>query len=119
MGSPKTPQEKKQLSYNKDRRNVYGERGANSRFAIRKSKRLIEQRGRHEQNQLLRSVIGAADEEQVIAVENAVLSSPAARKRFYKMPDASLGEVVDSQLEYREFKGMGVKKKRIKRGANA
>ncbi len=114
MSEPKSPQDKKRLSYAKDRRNVYGERGANSRFAIRKSKDLIERSGRHEQNQLLRSVVGVVDEAQAVATENAILSSKAAKKRFYKMPDAPLGAVVESKLEYRKFKGMGAKKVRSK-----
>ncbi|HEX4871378.1 MAG TPA: hypothetical protein VFV27_03610 [Nevskiaceae bacterium] len=111
MTSPKTPQEKKRLSYAKDPRNVYGERGANSRFAIRRSKDLIERRSRHKQNQLLRSVVGATDESQLVSAENAVLCSPAAKERFYKMADAPLGEVVNGKLAYRKLKGMGTKKK--------
>ena len=34
MARKKTPQQKKRESYEKDRRNVYGERGAKSRYAI-------------------------------------------------------------------------------------
>jgi hypothetical protein len=38
----KTPQEKKKLSYMKDRRNTYGENGKSSRKSIRLSKALNE-----------------------------------------------------------------------------
>ncbi|AXQ28351.1 hypothetical protein D0B54_06500 [Solimonas sp. K1W22B-7] len=110
MSSPDTPQEKKRLSYLKDRRNVYGERGANSRHAIRRSKDLLERSRRHGQNQMLHGVLGAGDEAQVVSVENAVRSSPLAKMKFHKMRDEALGKVVPEKLAYRERKGMGRKK---------
>ena len=105
-----TPQEKKRLSYLKDRRNVYGERGANSRYAIRDSKDIIERQRRHAQNQPLKSLVDANDGEHIVSVENAMLSSPLNRKKFHKCPDAPLGQVISRKLAYREFKGMGRKK---------
>lgn len=106
----RTPQEKKRLSYLKDRRNVYGERGANSRYAIRDSKDIIKRQRRHAQNQALKDVGNSSDVEHAISIENAVLSSPLNKKRFHKCPDAPLGQVIARKLAYRELKGMGCKK---------
>lgn len=113
----RSPQEKKALSYAKDRRNVYGERGSHSRHAIRDSKDQIERSRRHSENQILHAAIEAQDEEKLIAVENSLKSNPAIKKRFHKMPDAPLGEVIENKLAYRVRQGMGVKKNTKQRRA--
>lgn len=114
MGTSKTPQEKKQLSYAKDRRNAYGEKGAGSRHAIRRNKDKIERAARHERKQLLHDVIGTADEAEITAIENAVRSSPKGRKKFRKFPDVPLGEMIASKQKRREAEGMGRRKPRKK-----
>lgn len=112
MSSRRTPQEKKKHSLTKDRRNVYGEKGAGSRYAIRRNKDKIERAARHEQKQLLHDVIGTTDEAKIAAIENAVKSSPKGKKKFRKYPDAPLGEVVVAKHKRREAEGMGRKKPR-------
>jgi hypothetical protein len=110
MTSRRTPQQKKQLSYDKDRRNTYGERGAHSRHAIRENKDNTERSRRHNENQTLQAVVAAVDDEQLMAIENAVKSSPARKKRFRKVPDTPLREVIPNKLAYRIRQGMGAKK---------
>lgn len=102
-----TPQEKKKLSYKKDRRNTCGERGAHSRHAIRDSKNIIERKRRHAENQTLRAIITVKDdEEEIIAIENMAKSLPESKKKFQKVADAPLGEVIEDKLAYCELKGM-------------
>jgi hypothetical protein len=50
-----TPQDKKILSYQHDRRNSYGEAGARSRFAIRRRKQLVNKANRRAATQALHS----------------------------------------------------------------
>lgn len=113
MGTRKTPQEKKKLSYAKDRRNVYGEKGSGSRHAIRRNKDKIERAARHEQKQLLHDVIGTTDEAEIAAIENAVRLSPKGKKKFRKYPDAPLGEVIELKRK-RHAKQAGRNKKQPK-----
>jgi hypothetical protein len=104
------PQRKKQLSYAKDRRNTYGERGANSRFAIGESKAIVQRQRRHGQNGPLRALSRTADEGQLEVAELSARSSPVNKKRFNKSPDRPLGEVVAAKHARRSANGMGVKK---------
>jgi hypothetical protein len=102
-----TPQQKKKLSYQKDRRNTYGERGAHSRHAILDSKNIIERKRRHAENQTLRAIVTVKDdEEKIMAIENIAKSLPESKKKFHKVADTPLGEVIANKLAYREFKGM-------------
>lgn len=98
-----TPQQKKQLSYKKDRRNTYGERGAHSRYAIRRNKDNVEREQRHVQNQVLRTLLTVGnEEEQLIAIENKVRT--LRRRKFHKVPDTPLIEVISNKLVYRRYK---------------
>lgn len=103
MKKRRTPQDKKKLSYERDRRNTYGERGANSRFAIRASKDSIERSRRHSEKQTLRRSAIARTEDDLVSVEASVRSLPAAKKRFHKSPDSPLGAVVQRKLDRREL----------------
>ncbi|WP_123812288.1 hypothetical protein [Ottowia oryzae] len=101
-----TPQQKKALSYQKDRRNTYGERGANSRFSIRQNKVLTQQALRSVENQLLSSAINAtSDRSSLDLVENALRSAPQTKRRFFKSPDTPLGIVVNRKLQRRFLAG--------------
>lgn len=113
MGTRKTPQAKKKLSYAKDRRNVYGAKGSGSRHAIRRNKDKIERTARHERKQLMHDVIGTKDEAEITAIENAVLSSPKGKMKFRKFPDAPLGEVIGWKRKRRDDL-VGRKKQRKK-----
>ncbi len=48
-----SPQEKKQLSYEQDRRNVYGENDKSSRKAIPFRKRAVNKANRHADHQIM------------------------------------------------------------------
>ena len=87
-----TPQQKKQLSYAKDRRNTYGENNKSSRKNIPLSKALDIRSERHAQNSALAQAIAAKDVNQLDEVENSVRSTKP--RQWRKWPDKSLGEVL-------------------------
>ena len=90
MSDRRTPSEKKVKSYQKDRRNTYGEAGARSRFAIRRRKAEVNRSYRH-----------AVREELALAGRNDdLVENPAEtvkRKGWKKLPDEPLGAVVSRQ----------------------
>lgn len=100
MAERRQPPEKKILSYQKDRRNTYGESGARSRFAIRRRKAWVNRSYRH-----------AVREELALAVrsddpgENAV--DEVVRKAWRKRPDEALGAVI-GRKRTRRFRTGGV-----------
>ena len=88
-----TPQEKKRLSYAKDRRNAYGENSKSSRKSIPLSKALDIRSERHTQEALLAKAARVATEEEMDAVENSVRSTKP--RQWKKLPDQPLGEILD------------------------
>jgi hypothetical protein len=88
-----TPQDKKRLSYAKDRRNTYGENSKSSRKNIPLSKALDIRAQRHAQETLLAKAVLAPTKEALDAVENAVRT--AKPRQWKKHPDKPLGEVLD------------------------
>lgn len=106
-----TPRQKKLLSYAKDRRNVYGERGAQSRFAISDSKALVRRSKRRVVNNVLKAAQGETSEDRVSAVENRALGNAVLKRKFHKVPDSPLGEVVQSKHARRARMGMTKNKK--------
>jgi hypothetical protein len=97
-----SPQQKKKNSYAKDRRNAYGERGANSRFAIRENKINAERSRRKAENQVLQTVLPPRDEEVFADIDNRLKSQPARHKHFHKFADAPLGTVIARKLTRRQ-----------------
>jgi hypothetical protein len=85
----KTPQEKKRLSYLKDRRNTYGESDKGSRKTIRKNKRFDMRAERRRQDNRLRTSTTAQNVDQLTAAEMRVKS--ALPRRWRKNADAPLG----------------------------
>jgi hypothetical protein len=87
MKRRRTPQEKKALSLQLDRRNVVAESQWGARMAIAKRKQWVNQSHRKAVNQRLADLSGAqpADPE---AVESAVADAP--RHNWRKQPDVSL-----------------------------
>lgn len=71
----KTPQEKKSLSYQKDRRNTYGENSKASRKDIPLSKALAIRAERHSQDHMLLETLKANGDEQLALIENSVRSN--------------------------------------------
>jgi hypothetical protein len=90
-----TPQEKKKLSYERDRRNDYGENDKASRKAIPLHKRKVIRAYRKSTKQQLPKNEVALDSEAAEAVEQSVLR--VARKGWRKVPDMPLGEFIDRQ----------------------
>lgn len=86
----KTPQEKKRLSYAKDRRNVFGENSKASRKGIPLAKARANRADRHEQNRMLETVTNVASEDVFVGVEVRVRSSKL--RQWKKTPDKPLSE---------------------------
>lgn len=95
----KTPQEKKELSYAKDRRNSYGANDKASRKAIPMRKALVNKAFRHQVNGVLRKAETVQDPEQILEVGDEVRS--VGRSDWKKSPDTPLGKVVSEKLENR------------------
>ncbi|MER5935367.1 hypothetical protein [Streptomyces sp. NPDC002054] len=93
----RSPQEKKQLSYLKDRRNDYGENQKSSRKNIPRSRRARHhalRRGEQLALERLRAFGGAMDDSEVRFARRGT-------GRWRKSADTPLGEVVAYKLERR------------------
>ena len=88
----RTPQEKKRLSYARDRRNVYGEAPHAARKNIPLRKAVRNRANRHYASQQLTYEGVGFDEELADAIESRVRQK--APLEWEKWPDAPLGEVV-------------------------
>lgn len=95
----RTPQEKKALSLERDRRNSYGERGANSRFAIARHKAKDLRRIRRMENAPLSSRALTAVEDELAEVQLRTVSHPP--RSWKKSPDRSLEKSIEKKLGYR------------------
>ena len=88
---PRTPQEKKRLSYAKDRRNVFSENSKASRKAVPLRKKLRSRATRHLENTQLSAEARTLPSDQVVGKsKKAAATHPVWRK----MPDRPLGEVL-------------------------
>ncbi|GAA3814956.1 hypothetical protein GCM10022273_27030 [Cellulomonas soli] len=87
-----TPQEKKQLSLQKDRRNSYGENDKASRKAIPAAKARVNRANRRADTVALTESLGAPDEDVAAASEDAV--EGRRRKVWRKWPDEPLGKML-------------------------
>ncbi len=98
----RSPQEKKALSYARDRRNVYGENDKSSRKNIARNKRIRNRIDRRE-CQGLRAAVGPVRWELAEASELAVWESRSHSwyRGWRKRPDVPLGEVVEWKLQRR------------------
>jgi len=96
MRRKKTPQEKKQLSLQKDRRNSYGENDKASRKSIPLRKARVNRVNRHNESTALSGALGTPDDDLDEAVEQKLLGR--RRKIWRKWPDRPLGQ----QLAIRE-----------------
>ena len=95
----RTPQEKKRLSYLRDRRNTYGENDKSSRKAIHRRKQIVNQANRRIVRQGITAATSLPDQGDL---EEAVVEATSVRpKRWSKEPDEPLGEVLPRQLRRR------------------
>lgn len=97
-----TPQEKKRLSYERDRRNTYGEAPHAARKGIPLRRALRNRANRHYQNQQL-AHLGqqTPDQDQADALESLI--HHRAPNNWRKSPDEPLGEVIRRKLRAREL----------------
>ena len=92
MKPKRTPQQKKLLSYLKDRRNAYGENDKASRKAIKRRKTWVNQAYRRTINQVVKSAVVAADPGLESVGENI---KNIKRKSWKKYPDIPLGKYLE------------------------
>jgi hypothetical protein len=100
-----TPQEKKRLSYLKDRRNTYGENDKSSRKNIRRNKQIVNRANRRLRRQEIAAAAGLAAPE---AQENVEIMATGRRpKRWHKWADDPLGVVLLRKLNRSVEMGIG------------
>ena len=109
-----TPQEKKQLSYDHDRRNSYGENDKSSRKAIRLRKRIVARTYRRATGQQIPKNALAGSAEDLEAAEGRVLATK--RPGWRKWPDMPLREFVARQQNGRVLRHGRKKRSRASRG---
>lgn len=97
MTKQPTPQEKKKLSYKRDRRNCFGESPHAARKSIPLRKALRNRANRRQQEQRLHQLEGVPSLELADEVEAAM--QHRASKVWKKIPDAPLGERISRRLE--------------------
>lgn len=97
----KTPQQKKSLSYAKDRRNTFGENSKASRKGIPLAKARANRAERHAQDRLLSAAVVSNGDEQLTTVETDVKSTKP--RQWQKSPDTPLGEVLAKRAARRKI----------------
>ena len=97
----RTPQEKKELSYKRDRRNVYGEAPHAARKAIPLHKALRNRANRHVANQALDYQGPAPDDDLADEIESGLRHR--APQEWEKYPDAPLAEVIANKSRKRKI----------------
>jgi len=99
-----TPQEKKRLSYAKDRRNTYGENSKASRKGIPLSKAKSIRADRHAQDNLLGAATTADGPDEFADVELQVRT--VGPRQWKKSPDKPLGEVLARRRQRKMTRGL-------------
>jgi flagella basal body P-ring formation protein FlgA len=96
----KTPQQKKRLSYEHDRRNTYGENQKSSRKNIPLSKQRSHQDERRSVRQALIGAQGVTADDVVDEAQSQALRKSRLKrlKGFRKSPDETLGQVIKRRL---------------------
>jgi hypothetical protein len=96
----KSPQEKKRLTLELDRRNTYGENDKASRKNIPRSKALSHRSVRHAANQKVR-VVEQQTEAATELLESTVTKTRLQKGRWKKGADTPLGDVIKAQTKAR------------------
>jgi hypothetical protein len=105
----RSPQEKKALSYARDRRNDYGENDKASRKAIWRRKRDPNRADRHRERQALASASGIAVDQVIAEEAERILAAKKSKwftVRWRKWRDAPLADTVENRLLRRARAGM-------------
>jgi hypothetical protein len=97
----RTPQEKKRLSYAKDRRNCFGENDKAARKAIRRNKVLPSRAYRRRVHQLLQREAAGLDIERAAFLDSDLRA--LKRRIWKKIPDKPLGLVMQWRMEAKQF----------------
>ena len=103
MSKIKSPCEKKSLSLERDRRNIFGENSKASRKAIPRRKQLSHMGERRAISQILSHLRESAEERDVSEADVLAKAQVIERKHkaFKKSPDSPLGVVVKEKLAKR------------------
>ena len=96
----KTPQEKKKLSLQKDRRNAYGENDKGSRKTIPNAKAREHRRSRHKQNQAI-AAVNPTDDLAVDVVGSSARRDVYRKGGWTKHADIALSEHIQRKLRGR------------------
>ena len=116
--TPKSPQQKKRLSLQKDRRNTYGENAKSSRKSIPKSKALSHRKVRHGAKDAIGQLVQSS--EAVAEVTESTLTKPRLQKgRWRKSPDTPLGVVVKGKIATRKATVGARQRRRAKTSAKS
>jgi hypothetical protein len=97
----RSPQEKKQLSYDKDRRNSYGENDKASRKSIPRNKSRVNRANRHLDRQALLPSTGIRQPETEDGADERLHRRP--RKGWRKSADETLRQAVGRRLRRRRM----------------
>jgi len=95
----RSPQEKKWLSYEKDRRNAYGENDKASRKAIPRNKRNVSRANRRQDQQALIQTTGIRHPDTEDKTDESL--HRRRRKKWRKSADETLRQAVERRLRRR------------------
>ncbi len=101
MSTIKSPQQKKKLSLEHDRRNTYGENSKSSRKNIAKRKKLGRKSARRASSSLLASANQLLSEDDQVQAELDSTCALMKKRRagFTKIPDKPLGAVLEQKAK--------------------
>ncbi|MGH3544670.1 MAG: hypothetical protein ACRDPW_01860 [Mycobacteriales bacterium] len=104
----RSPQQKKALSYVRDRRNDYGENDKSSRKNIRRNKRMPNRADRHRERRCLAAATGPVTDEDAEQAELTLQAKKSMwlRERWRKSSDTPLADTVAYKLRRRASLGM-------------
>jgi hypothetical protein len=96
MSTVKNPEEKKQLSLERDRRNTHGENSKSSRKSIQRGKQRRYMDERRTVGEVLRRLKGTIQEDEASDAELLTKAriTDSQRRGFRKQPDSPLGVVL-------------------------
>jgi len=106
VSTVKNPEEKKQLSLARDRRNRYGENSKSSRKSIRRGKQLRHMDERRTVGKVLGRLKGSVLEDEATEAELQAKTSVTGSQRrgFKKVPDTPLGIVLAAKRVKKKVK---------------
>jgi hypothetical protein len=106
MSTVKNPEEKKRLSFARDRRNRYGENSKSSRKSIQRGKQRRHMDERRTVGEVLRPLKGYVQEDEAAQAELRTKTriTDSRRRGFKKQPDTPLGVVLAEKRVRKESK---------------